>query len=234
MVPRWPVRSSTTARAFGMRRAYSDDPSTGTTWSRPRSPVTISVGALMRSQSGPRSMLVDEPGSRGHARERNRRARARVRNPSSAKRRRARGVGNRGADLGPHPQRRLGEEDRAEDPRRAQVDLMAAAQPQPRLRRRRQDQGAAAVRVLRREPHRDQAAERDAADRRALDALCLQCAIDLRRVAVEVVGVQREGEHAEARRERIDGPAHVFPPALKAGYQHEWRSAAAVNDLHRP
>ena len=68
--PRWPVRSSTAARAFGISRRYSDEPSTGTTWSRCGSPVMMSVGAVTRA-SRPQVAGRDHPRPCGHSRQRN-------------------------------------------------------------------------------------------------------------------------------------------------------------------
>ena len=86
-----------------------------------------------------------------------------------------------------------------------------------------------------------QAAERDAADRRPLDAARVEQRQHLSGVVVEpergiesqvaaALAAQRKRQHAERARESLDRRAQVFPPALNAGNQDEWRTVPDVDN----
>ena len=99
-----------------MSRRYSSEPSTGTTRSRPRL-----AGDDERRRRDPRAVgravvRRDHPRARGHPRERHRRAEQRPELRRSENRRAGRRVGNRRGDFRAQPPRRLGEEQRPEEP----------------------------------------------------------------------------------------------------------------------
>ena len=80
---------------------------------------------------------------------------------------------------------------------------------------------------MRGEAQGDKSAERDATDRGPIDLRPIERVRRLLHEAVEVGALERKGDHAERRRQRLDRRTHVLPAALKAGNQHERWTAAA-------
>ncbi len=97
-------------------------------------------------------------------------------------------VGDRGSEFRAQTERRFGEEDRAENPRRAQVELVPRPQTQQRSRSRCQNQRVASCRIAGRKPDGDKAAERHAANRRPIDAGPRHHVRHVVGVAVQVAG----------------------------------------------
>ena len=142
------------------------------------------------------------------------------------------------------PPRRFGEKQRAEEPAAAARRARAARLQVPaRAGRRHQDERRRPRRgCARGEAQRDQAAERDAADGRALEPRadraprrpdrrsCRSRRVD-RDAPADGSSHSGERDHAERRRQRVDGGPHVLPPALNAGDQHERRRRCRARSI---
>ena len=207
-------------RTGNQRGTYSAVPSTGTTWSSAGSPVTTSVGALTRRQSAAR------PGTGSN----------RWPAPPSASEIGARGqacqlppgkpppVGAKREERPPFPLTkppgRFRQEQRAEEPWPSRAYSWWRGRRSPaRARRRRQHERRRSRGMNRGEARCHQAAERHAADDRAIDPALVECGQPPPRPPGARAGSRPPGElrapsenvSTETSRQRVDRRPHVFP-----------------------
>ena len=169
IAPRWPVRSSTARAGAGNQlRSSRDVPSDG------HDPIKCALAGDDQRRRGDARAVGDDVvrSSRartcGHARQRQRRARERAelpaREPPAAARR-----GKAAANLGAQPRTAISARNSGpKSQRHARVEQMARPQCQP-AQASKPGRAPRPLGIARRESQRDEAAERDAADGRALE-----------------------------------------------------------------